>query len=150
MEIKIRTFETGVEEAVRELQRKGSHVLRAAKAELKKGSDDIVKEAKRRVPVDTGTLQSSIKTTSEKDGAVQEITASAIGKNGVDYSRYVEFDPRINKALDPRVKKKDTDPKLKRQLKKGNTAYMYPSLKHNLKKIRTAIYNAVVKACGKW
>lgn len=157
-QIKIKTFARGVEEAIKELKKKGNHVLRAAKVELKKGADDIVKDAKFLCPRSTSRgeigsedshphLRDSIKATAEKDGAIQKITASAKGSNGVDYSRYVEFDPRINKALDPRVKSKDTDPKLKRQLRKQNTAYMYPALKHNVKKIRKNIYTAIVNAC---
>lgn len=88
----------------------GEHVLAAAKAELKKGADAVVADAKSRCPVKTGRLRDSIKAESNRDGSVYWITANAskeiknpkrlkalqeagIGDGRFYYGAVVEFSP---------------------------------------------------------
>ena len=55
---------------IAELREMGEHVVEAAKAELKKGVDVVVADAKQRCPVRTGALRDSIKAVATKDGPV--------------------------------------------------------------------------------
>lgn len=77
----------------------GEHVLAAAKAELKKGADAVVADAKSRCPVKTGRLRDSIKAESNRDGSVYWITANASVEspkspsNRFYYGAVVEFSP---------------------------------------------------------
>lgn len=93
---------TGTIAALREI---GEHVLEAAKAELKKGADAVVADAKSRCPVKTGRLRDSIKAESNLDGSVCWLTANASTESPKSktgrfyYGAVVEFDPRINKPF---------------------------------------------------
>ena len=80
------------------LREMGEHVLSAAKAELKKGADKVVADAKSLCPVRTGKLRDSIKAEPNKDGSVYVISANA-QNNGVYYGAIVEFSPKINKPF---------------------------------------------------
>ena len=87
------------------LRELGEHVVEAAKAELKKGVDEIVADAKSRCPVKTGRLRDSIKAVSNKDGTVYWITANASVESTKSptgrfyYGAVVEFSPKINKPF---------------------------------------------------
>lgn len=81
------------------LRLRGEHVLAAAKQALRQGAQDIVTDAKSRVPVKTGKLRDSIHSIEKADGAVQEITADAKNENGVPYGKIVEYSPQINRPF---------------------------------------------------
>lgn len=88
--------------AIREF---GEAAIEAAKAELKKGVDKVVADAKSRCPVRTGTLRDSIKAESNRDGTVYWITANAsveepkAASGRFYYGPVVEFSPKINKPF---------------------------------------------------
>lgn len=83
----------------------GEHVLEAAKAELKKGVDEVVADAKSRCPVQTGRLRDSIKAESNRDDTVYWISANASVESPKSptgrfyYGAVVEFSPKINKPF---------------------------------------------------
>lgn len=87
------------------LREAGDQVLAAAKAELKKGVDVVVADAKNRCPVKSGRLRDSIKAESNKDGSVYWITANASVESRKSesgrfyYGAVVEFSPKINKPF---------------------------------------------------
>lgn len=111
--------------ALREI---GEHVVEAAKAELKKGVDVVVADAKARCPVDTGALRNSIQATSNKDGSVYWLSANASKESPKSpsgrfyYGAAVEFSPRINKP------------------------FMYPALDAHRREIEENVGNAIQKA----
>lgn len=80
-----------IETAMSKLRAKCEKSVEAAKVALKQGADIVVDEAKNRVPVKTGKLKASIKSTPELEGAVYVISAYATNKKGVDYAHFVEF-----------------------------------------------------------
>ena len=88
--------------AIREF---GKAAVEAAKAELKKGVDKVVADAKSRCPVRTGTLRDSIKAESNRDGTVYWITANAsveepkAASGRFYYGPVVEFSPKINRPF---------------------------------------------------
>lgn len=88
--------------ALREI---GEHVFEAAKAELKKGADIVVADAKSRCPVKTGKLRDSIMAKSNKDGSVYWLSANASVESRKSpsgrfyYGAIVEFSPKINKPF---------------------------------------------------
>ena len=88
-----------IRQAVNHFQRRGEHVLQAAKNALREGARDIVTDAKSRVPVKTGKLRDSIHAIEKENGAVQEITADAKNESGVPYGKIVEYSPRINRPF---------------------------------------------------
>ncbi len=69
-----------IRQAVNHFQRRGEHVLQAAKNALREGAELIVNDAKSRVPVKTGKLRDSIHAIEKENGAVQEIIADAQNK----------------------------------------------------------------------
>ena len=87
------------------LREMGEHVVEAAKAELKKGADEIVADVKSRCPVKTGRLRDSIKAVSNRDGSVYWITANASVESPKSptgrfyYGAVVEFSPKINRPF---------------------------------------------------
>lgn len=92
-------------QAVERIRAMGEKVLAAAKAELKKGAEVVVADAKSRCPVRTGRLRDSIKAVSNKDGTVYWITANASVESPKSptgrfyYGANVEFSPKINKPF---------------------------------------------------
>ena len=90
---------------IAELRAIGEHVVTAAKAELKKGVDAVVADAKSRCPVHTGKLRDSIKAEANKDATVYWISANASTESPKSpsgrfyYGATVEFSPRINKPF---------------------------------------------------
>ena len=116
--------------ALAELRESGEHVVDAAKAELKKGADAIVADAKSRCPVKTGRLRDSIKAESNRDGSVYWITANASTESPKSptgrfyYGAVVEFDPKINKP------------------------FLYPAMDANRQQIYDNISAAISKATG--
>lgn len=113
--------------AIKELREWGEEVLKAAKAELKKGVDEVVADAKSRCPVRTGRLRDSIKAVSNKDGSVYWIQADASVESRKSpsgrfyYGATVEFSPKINKP------------------------FMYPALEANRQRIYDNISAAISK-----
>lgn len=85
-----------IRRAVEHLRNRGARVLTAAKQALKEGVDEVVRDAKTRVPVKTGKLRDSIHSMEKENGAVQEITADAKNEKGIPYGKIVEYSPRIN------------------------------------------------------
>ena len=83
----------------------GEKALEMAKAELKKGVDEVVADAKSRCPVRTGRLRDSIQAVSNKDGSVYWVTANASVESPKSpsgrfyYGAVVEFSPKINKPF---------------------------------------------------
>jgi len=91
-----------VRKAVQKLRAKGEHVIQAAKSALASGVEQLVTDAKNRVPVRTGKLKDSIKAKEVEgveSGVLYEITANATNKKGIAYGQFVEFDPKINKPF---------------------------------------------------
>lgn len=91
-----------VRKAVQKLRAKGEHVIQAAKLALASGVDQLVTDAKNRVPVRTGKLKDSIKAREVEgveSGVLYEISADATNKKGIAYGQFVEFDPKINKPF---------------------------------------------------
>lgn len=88
-----------IQNIVANLRRRGKQIERAAKLALREGVDEITRTAKNLVPVRTGKLQNSIHSIAENDGASYKIVADAENASGIQYGRFVEFDPRINKPF---------------------------------------------------
>lgn len=92
-------------QAIAAIREYGEAALEAAKAELKKGAEAVVADAKSRCPVRTGRLRDSIKAESNKDGTVYWITANAsveepkAASGRFYYGPVVEFSPKINKPF---------------------------------------------------
>ena len=113
------------------LREVGEHVLTAAKAELKKGAEIIVADAKSRCPVKTGRLKESIKAESNRDGSVYWITANASVEEPKSptgrffYGAVVEFSPKINKP------------------------FLYPALDAHRQEIYNSIDAAISKAANR-
>lgn len=111
--------------ALREI---GEHVVDAAKAELKKGVDAVLADAKARCPVNTGKLRDSIKAVSNKDGSVYWLSANASTESPKSptgrfyYGAAVEFSPKINKP------------------------FMYPALDAHRQEIWDNVSNAIQRA----
>lgn len=90
---------------IAELRAIGEHVVAAAKAELKKGVDAVIADAKSHCPVHTGKLRDSIKAEANKDATVYWISANASTESKKSpsgrfyYGAAVEFSPRINKPF---------------------------------------------------
>ena len=139
------------ERAVQALRKKSEKAVKAAKEALRIGVSEIAADAINRCPVDTGTLQSSIKFQPFMHGAGYLFSASAtvaenamrraanagetdllvlsgikssLGKRGnLNYAPFVEFDPRINKP------------------------FMYPAVWDNLGRVRRRIKLEIERAC---
>ena len=86
-----------ITQIVSRLRQRGRHIEQSAKIALRESVNEIVRQAKSLVPVDTGNLQRSIRPIEENDGASFKIVADATNEQGKQYGRIVEFDPRINK-----------------------------------------------------
>lgn len=69
--------------------------IQAAKTAFRAGAKDILSDAKSLCPVKTGKLKDSIKMTEAKNGEMFIISANAQNKKGINYAKFVEFDPRI-------------------------------------------------------
>ena len=113
---------------IAELREMGEHVVEAAKAELKKGVDVVLADAKAKCPVNTGKLRDSIKAEANKDGTVYWLSANASTESPKSptgrfyYGATVEFSPRINKP------------------------FMYPALDAHRQEIWDNVDNAIQKA----
>lgn len=115
--------------ALAELRAMGEHVVAAAKAELKKGADAVVADAKSLCPVDTGRLKESIRAVPNKDGSVYQIVADAsVPTSHPDstdgrfyYGAVVEFRP-------------------------GGKPFMYPALEMHRQEISDNIDAAISRA----
>lgn len=84
------------------MREKGEHVINAAKLALAYGVDQIVADAKSRVPVRSGKLKESIKArevAGVEEGVLYELSADATNKKRIAYGQFVEFDPRIAKPF---------------------------------------------------
>ncbi len=90
-------FSTG--RSLKALEELGPNVLQAAKIALAAGAEEIVKDAKSRVPVKTGALRDSIHAVPNRGGTAIKIRANAKSEDGQYYGQYVEFDPRINQPF---------------------------------------------------
>lgn len=114
-----------------ELRAIGEHVVAAAKAELKKGVDVVVADAKSRCPVRTGRLRDSIKAEANKDATVYWISANASTESPKSptgrfyYGATVEFSPRINKP------------------------FLYPAMDAHRQEIWDNVANAIQRAAAK-
>ena len=114
--------------AVARIRAMGEKALAAAKAEVKKGADVVVADAKSRCPVKTGRLRDSIRAVSNKDGTVYWIVADASVKSQKSptgefyYGANVEFSPTNGKP------------------------FMYPALDAHRKEIEDNIESAIDKA----
>lgn len=73
--------------------------LEAAKVALRNGASEIAKTAKSLCPVKTGKLKESISLRETKNGEVYIISANAKNKEGLNYGKFVEFDPKINRPF---------------------------------------------------
>lgn len=113
------------------LREYGEHVIEAAKAELKKGVDAVVADAKSRCPVKTGRLRDSIKAESNRDGTVYWISANASTESDKSptgrfyYGPVVEFSPQVNKP------------------------FLYPAMDAHRQEIRDNIDAAISRATAK-
>ena len=116
---------------IAELREMGEHVVEAAKAELKKGVDAVLADAKAKCPVNTGKLRDSIKAEANKDGTVYWLSANASTESPKSptgrfyYGAAVEFSPRINKP------------------------FMYPALDAHRQEIWDNVANAIERAAQK-
>lgn len=116
---------------IAELRSLGEHVVAAAKAELKKGVDVVVADAKSRCPVRTGKLRDSIKAEANKDATVYWISANASTESPKSetgrfyYGAAVEFSPRINKP------------------------FLYPAMDEHRQEIYDNVANAIHRAASK-
>ena len=112
------------EQILREL---GENATKAAKSALAEGVELVMKEAKERCPVYTGTdrrvvkgaLKNSIHAEKMKGGAKYKIIADALSHDGIFYGKLVEFSPAINKP------------------------FMYPALDAQREKVKKLIVEAV-------
>ena len=113
------------------LREMGEHVVEAAKAELKKGVDVVLADAKQRCPVRTGALRDSIKAVANKDGTVYWLSADASKESAKSptgrfyYGAAVEFSPQINKP------------------------FLYPALDAHRQEIWDNVDNAIQKAAAR-
>ena len=120
-----------VSKTIAELREMGEHVVEAAKAELKKGVDAVLADAKAKCPVNTGKLRDSIKAEANKDGSVYWLSANASTESPKSptgrfyYGAAVEFSPRINKP------------------------FMYPALDAHRQEIWDNVANAIERAAQK-
>ena len=111
-----------VNRTMRNLREMCEEAAEAARRALKRGAYKVAADAKSRCPVDTGKLRDSIHV--DDDGKSKNwfhISASA-ENDGYDYSRIVEFSPKINKP------------------------YMYPALDANKQQIYEDARNAASRA----
>lgn len=69
--------------------------VQAAKNAFRNGAKVIADDAKNLCPVKTGKLKNSIKLTETQNGEIFIVSANAKNKNGLNYAKFVEFDPRI-------------------------------------------------------
>lgn len=93
-----------IRKAVQKLREIGEHVVNAAKLALAYGVDQIVADAKSRVPVRSGKLKDSIKAREVEgveSGVLYEISADATNKKGIAYGQFVEFGPHCRPFLYP-------------------------------------------------
>lgn len=116
-------------------ERFGDTVLAAAKDALRKGAEDVVKNAKSRCPVyeghkrggkvyfakgvKPGALRDSIKAEPNRDATSYQISANAKSEDGFLYGQIIEFSPKINKP------------------------FLYPALYANRLKIHNSIKDAI-------
>ena len=120
-----------VSKTIAELREMGEHVVEAAKAELKKGVDAVLADAKAKCPVNTGKLRDSIKAEANKDGSIYWLSANASTESPKSptgrfyYGAAVEFSPRINKP------------------------FMYPALDAHRQEIWDNVANAIERATRK-
>ena len=112
----------GGSRTLRELRELGEHVAAAALAELKKGVDIVVADAKNRCPVRTGKLRDSIRAEANRDGSSYRITADANNK-GFYYGQLVEFSPM-----------------------EGYKPFLYPALDAHRQEVYDNVKNAVNNA----
>lgn len=84
--------------AAKILKQLGENAVKAARAALAKSADEVVAEAKSRVPVKTGALRDSIQAEKIGNGKFK-ITANAKSKRDFAYGRIVEYSPKINKPF---------------------------------------------------
>lgn len=73
--------------------------IMAAKIALRVGVSEIARSAKNLCPVKTGKLRDSIAMTEKKNGELYIVSANAKNKHGLNYAKFVEFDPRINRPF---------------------------------------------------
>ena len=73
--------------------------VQAAKVVFRQGASDIATTAKSLCPVKTGKLKGSISMTETQNGEIFIISANAQNKKGINYAKYVEFDPKINRPF---------------------------------------------------
>ena len=139
-----------VDKTVRELRKKGEHVIAAAKRALKEGAAIIKADMERRVPVYKlpkgrkrppkhvvpGLLKRSIQAEELEDGAVYVFTANA--RNPYDnflYGQILEF------ATWRRIRGKKVAAKKK--------AFMYPALEANIGTVNKMVKNAIDEAIAR-
>lgn len=122
-----------VRRATEELRRKGEHVLTAAKKALRDGADIIAADMRRRVPIKSGKLKSSINVESLENGAVYRFSANARNpKDNFLYAPIVEFATWRN------VKGK--------RHRKKKTAFMYPAFDARRQEVNSLIKDAINSA----
>ena len=120
-----------VAKTIAELREMGEHVVEAAKAELKKGVDAVVADAKSHCPVRTGKLRDSIKAEANKDGTVYWLSANASTLSAKSptglfyYGAAVEFSPKINKP------------------------FLYPAMEAHRQEIENNVDNAIQNAAAR-
>ena len=73
--------------------------VQAAKIAFRQGANDIATTAKSLCPVKTGKLKASIKMTEAENGEIFIISANAQNNKGINYAKYAEFDPKINRPF---------------------------------------------------
>lgn len=91
--------EIGLPETLRQLSEMGEHVVEAAKEVLKQGADELVADAKRNCPVQSGKLRDSIHAKPNREGTYYKIVVDAKDDSGFCYGQIVEFSPKINKPF---------------------------------------------------
>ena len=77
----------------------GDKATRAAKEALSQGADMVVRDAKSRCPVRTGSLKESIHKVVLRGGTKIKVVADATNSVGTPYGRFVEFSPMINEPF---------------------------------------------------
>lgn len=101
----------------------GEEAVQGMKDALAKGAGDIAADARKRVPVRTGTLRDSIHTKANKDGTRIRIIADARNpKDHVPYGKILEFSPKQNRP------------------------FLYPAFDAHVRDIREQIKAAIRKA----
>ena len=125
-----------VRQAVKDLRRKGEHVIIAAKQALKKGADIILADMNSRVPVRTGRLQASIKAEPLQDGAIYQFSANARNpRDNFLYGQIVEFSEwHMWKS---------------KRRKKEKQAFMYPSFDNHRDEVNQMIKRAINTAIAR-